>query len=248
MNIQFIGSPNYSKGRGGKPISLIVVHHMAGTLSGTDGVFQNTQINTSATYGVGRKGEVHQYVHEEDTSYNAGNFDINQRSISIEHEDLGSDNYTDIEYETSAELIRDICARYNLPIDTNTVRPHNQFSSTSCPGTLDINRLIKLAQGDSMATITREQEQVLALATTGSYPGKDYDYRFVGRSLDQSTTDEWVNFWLAQSAVPVLTTEIEVLKKQVGQTNNADPKSIVITQKGWAALGEAIRSFFSKNN
>ncbi len=149
MNITFVGSPNYSAGRAGKPISYIVVHHMAGNLAGADAVFQDKQRNTSAHYGVGRNGEIHQYVSEKDTAYHAGNFDINQRSIGIEHEDLNADNYTDIEYQTSAELIRKICTQYDLPINGNIIRPHRAFTATACPGTLDIGRLIQLANKDN---------------------------------------------------------------------------------------------------
>lgn len=158
MSVVFIGSPNFSQGRGGKPISLIVVHHTAGTLAGADAVFQDTVRNTSAHYGVGRGGEVHQYVLEEDTAFQAGVYDINQRSVGIEHEDLNADDYTDIEYQTSAALIREICIRYNLPINANTIQPHRAFVATACPGSLDISRLIELAQtGEATVNISKQE-------------------------------------------------------------------------------------------
>ncbi len=167
MNIQQVGSPNYSTGRGGKPISLIVVHHMAGTLAATDSVFQNTQRNTSAHYGVGRNGEVHQYVADGDTAFHAGNYDINQRSVGIEHEDLASDSYTDLEYQTSAALIRSLCLRYNLPINATTIRPHRDFIATACPGSLDINRLINLAKGNNMGSQAIVDETIVRLCYNG---------------------------------------------------------------------------------
>lgn len=166
----FVGSPNYDPGRGGQSVSLIVVHHMVGTLRSTDAVFQNQQRNTSAHYGVGRGGEIHQYVREGDTAFHAGEFLINQRSIGIEHEDLGVDDFTELEYQTSAALIRDICLRYNLPISRATIHPHKEYFATACPGALDIDKLINLAnKGDNM-NLTAAQEAQLYRDYLGREP------------------------------------------------------------------------------
>src|SRR5918912_3174811 len=96
-NIKWIGSPNFASGREGNSVKFIVVHHMAGTLAATDAVFQDTQRDTSAHYGIGRGGEIHQYVSEDDTAYHAGQWYANLDSIGIENEDLNADDYTDIE-------------------------------------------------------------------------------------------------------------------------------------------------------
>lgn len=130
---------------------------MVGTLASTDSVFQNTGRNTSAHYGVGQS-DVHQYVDEGNTAFHAGNWLENLQSIGIEHEDFGSDHFTDALYANSASLIRDICARYGLPINRDTIRPHNQFTATACPGALDIDRLIREAnnqsnQGNNQVTV-----------------------------------------------------------------------------------------------
>lgn len=161
MNVLWTGSPNFTKGRAGKPIQYIVVHHMAGTIEAADAVFQDTVRDTSAHYGIARDGRVHQYVLETDTAYQAGVYDINQRSIGIEHEDLNADDYTELEYETSAALIRDICKRYNLPINANTIRPHHAFTPTACPGSLDLSRLIQLAnEGVEMPVLFNEGDRL----------------------------------------------------------------------------------------
>ncbi len=153
-NIIWIGSSNYTLGRNGQSIKHIVVHHMDGTLSATDSVFQDTSRNTSAHYGVGQS-EIHQYVKEKDTAYHAGNWNENLQSIGIEHEDFASDNFSDAVYASSAALIKDICTRYDLPISRATIHPHNEFVATACPGTLDIDRLINEAtkpEGDVPVT------------------------------------------------------------------------------------------------
>lgn len=84
-------------------------------------------------------------------------------------------------------------------------------------------------QGGEMP-ITKEQEQVLSILATGSRPGSAYDYRFTGKVADQTTVDQFVNFWNEQSktvglqkrvtelgkAIAIKGKEIESLKSQVG--------------------------------
>jgi len=152
MNIQFIGSPNYTKGRQGASIDKIVVHWMAGTLAATDSVFQNTTRQTSAHYGVGQGGNVHQYVKESDTAWHAGNWDANISSIGIEHEGGPGIPITDSVYQTSGELIASIWQRVGRQLP---LRKHSDFKATQCPGTLDLNRLTDIA-----TKIYKGEEQV----------------------------------------------------------------------------------------
>lgn len=203
MNIRWIGSPNFTKGRGSSKITTIVVHHMVGTLASTDSVFQNRERNTSAHYGVGRDGSIHQYVSESDTAYHAGNFPVNQRSIGIEHEDLGRDEFTDLEYQVSAELIRSICNRNNLAIDAVTIRPHHEFTATACPGLLDINRLITLAKGEEMLPMKPEEERSRYVEVLGREPEP-------GAKLGQRTELQFF-----QDAVPEIKTAREEAKKKL---------------------------------
>ena len=57
---------------GGLQPAAIVIHISEGTLSSADAWFNNEAAKVSAHYCVGRSGEVHQYVSEEDTAYHAG--------------------------------------------------------------------------------------------------------------------------------------------------------------------------------
>lgn len=143
MNISWIGSPNYTSGRQGASVDKIVCHWMAGTLASTDSVFQNTTRQTSAHYGVGQDGNVHQYVKESDTAWHAGSWDANISSIGIEHEGGPTIAITDSVYDTSAELIASIWKRLGRTVPL--VR-HNSIIATQCPGSLDLNRLYNEAQ------------------------------------------------------------------------------------------------------
>lgn len=156
MNIKWIGanSNNYTAGRSGKTINKIVLHWIVGTLESADATFANPDRKASAHYGIGDE-EIHQWVKEEDTAWGASNWDVNQTCINIEHEggwllpDGTRQKPSDATHKTSAELVADICRRYNLPIDRNTIHVHNEYSTTTCPGTLDVNRIIELAKGFS---------------------------------------------------------------------------------------------------
>jgi N-acetyl-anhydromuramyl-L-alanine amidase AmpD len=151
--VSWVGSPNYDKGRGGNTVNRIVIHWMAGTLAATDSVFQDTTRQTSAHYGI-EDNTVHQYVLEGDTAFHAGNYTVNQRTIGIEHSAQPGRDASEATYHTSARLIANICQRYGLPINANTIIPHRAVVATQCPGTVDLGKLIQLAQqisdGESM--------------------------------------------------------------------------------------------------
>lgn len=149
--MMWVGSPNFSPGRNGRPVQLIVVHWIVGRLAAADSVFKNPASKTSAHYAVGG-AEVHQYVKESDTAWHAGNFDINLGSIGIEHEGGPTLPISDETYETSARLISGICARYKLDPSV-AVKPHWNFTETQCPGTLDFGRLINRVKQFMMSNV-----------------------------------------------------------------------------------------------
>src|SRR4051812_28530968 len=63
---------NFSGGRAGFRPEAIVIHVMDGTLAGTDSWFNDPRSRVSAHYGVGKAGQVHQYVKEIDAAHHAG--------------------------------------------------------------------------------------------------------------------------------------------------------------------------------
>src|SRR3990167_8580719 len=153
---------NYGLGRVGKTPNKIIVHWIVGTLQSADATFKNPDRLASAHYGI-ENGIIHQYVKEEDTAWHASNLTINRESIGIEHSggwDLGNGQRakpTEETHKTSALLIADICKRYSIPIDKDHILPHNNFSATQCPGSLDIDKLISLAKGvDTTMTIEKK--------------------------------------------------------------------------------------------
>jgi len=143
--MKWIGSPNFTKGREGKSIDRVVLHWIVGKLESADVTFQNTTRNTSAHYGIG-DDEVHQYVKEENTAHHAGVWAMNLRSIGIEHEGGPDLPISDLTYATSSQLLADICTRHQIPLDREHIIKHNEVRATQCPGTLDIDRIIRDAK------------------------------------------------------------------------------------------------------
>ena len=167
MNIINVISPNFTQGRKNYKPEAIVIHIMAGTLPGTDNWFATSQSSVSAHYGIGREGNIHAYVSETNTAWHTGRvnnpswglikpagnglyINPNYYTIGIEHEGSEDSEWTPEMYETSAALIRDICARWSIPLDRNHIIGHHEiFSLKTCPGhKVDLNKLITLAGGN----------------------------------------------------------------------------------------------------
>ena len=130
------------------PIDMIVIHTMAGTLKGSTAHFLNPKTIPSAHYGIGWNGELVQWLPESVNAYHAGVYEINRRSIGIEHEDVGNVNSVrpDALYETSSKLVAEISLAHSIPLDREHVRIHREFKATQCPGNLDVDRIIRQAQ------------------------------------------------------------------------------------------------------
>lgn len=182
---------NFTGTRLGHKVSLIVIHVMDGTLEGTAAWFatgpqarlaaavrawerggkvgtQPTRAaGSSAHYGVGVKGVIHQYVQEDAAAWHAGSIEQplwphlkkfpsgqfinpNVYSIGIEFEGRAGHVFTSEQYGAGARLIAWIASRHNIPISRETVCRHSDISPRSRPGTCpgagcDMDRLIRQA-------------------------------------------------------------------------------------------------------
>lgn len=169
---------NFNTGRGGYMPEAIVIHIMDGSLAGTDAWFNDPKSQVSAHYGIGKKGEVHMYVREQDTAWHAGrvlratwklikkSVNPNLYTIGIEHEGkpLENDKWPDAMKKASAELIADIAKRWNIPIDRDHVIGHYEIfaDKPNCPGVDHsiIDELVSMARkisGIETAGPTREE-------------------------------------------------------------------------------------------
>lgn len=146
-----IPDTNYTAGRDVYDVDVIVLHTMVGWIAGADARFHKQGEQASAHYGLRLDGTLWQWVDERDAAYHAGNYDVNLRSIGIEHEDGG--DYDGVRpdelYGASAMLVAELCRKYGVPCRRGSGGPgiydHRQVSATACPDALDTDRIIAAA-------------------------------------------------------------------------------------------------------
>lgn len=132
---------NYTVGRQGNRVELLVIHLMDGSQEGTAAWFANPRANASAHFGVSAKGDLDQYVSEADTAWHAGRWSVNVRSIGIEHEGRqvqGQARWrpTNAQFQASVALAAELCRRYSIGPGAATIVPHSAISPRKplCPG------------------------------------------------------------------------------------------------------------------
>lgn len=88
-------------------IRRVVLHVMQGTLEGTDAWFHNKDAQVSAHFGIGKKGELYQWVELDREAW--AEMAYNGNSWSIEHEGDSGDLLTEMQLTKSLELTRWLC-------------------------------------------------------------------------------------------------------------------------------------------
>lgn len=130
---------NYTKGRSGRKIEAITIHHMAGRLTAEQcgKIFQKVGRYGSSHYGIGYDGRIGQYVDESDTAWTNSNWDSNCKSVTIETSDNDNSWYVnDTTLNSLIKLVADIAKRNNLGtlVPGKNLTWHSMFTSTTCPG------------------------------------------------------------------------------------------------------------------
>jgi len=156
MNIEWKPSPHFtpqirSLSKSPSQPPLIVLHTMAGSLAGTLAYFQNPTSEVSSHYGVGKKGEIHQYVKETDGAWTngrilkpssqqvitrGGNPNLYTITIEFEGKDRGG-TIDEPQYQTGLWLIKEIAARWRIPLTREYIIGHFEIDSgnkANCPG------------------------------------------------------------------------------------------------------------------
>ncbi|MEV7311169.1 N-acetylmuramoyl-L-alanine amidase [Streptomyces microflavus] len=124
-----------------RPIDRVVIHVAQQMFTPTIGIFRDPAKQVSAHYVV-RSGDGHvaQCVREQDIAWHAGNWNVNTRSIGIEHEGWVDrpEYFTPVMYLRSARLTADICERHGIPKDRAHIIGHHEVpgSDHTDPGVL----------------------------------------------------------------------------------------------------------------
>ncbi|WP_207515451.1 N-acetylmuramoyl-L-alanine amidase [Longitalea luteola] len=107
---------NFTVGRGGVVPTNITIHTTQGSYAGTISWFNNASAKVSAHYVIrSSDGQITQMVLEKDRAWHV--YNNNSYTFGIEHEgfvDQGTTWYTNAMYNSSAALVRDICADWNI--------------------------------------------------------------------------------------------------------------------------------------
>lgn len=163
-NIEWVGSPNFTEGRGGKKIIAIVDHITAGKFPGCLSWMQNPKSEASAHYLVTKTGHIFQLVDDEDTAWHAGvaykcswslydGVNPNRYSLGIEHEALAGETLAEAQYEATLWLHRQLIKRWEIPIDNEHIVSHIRINAGhNCPGPgFPWERLFKDLEGVKVA-------------------------------------------------------------------------------------------------
>jgi N-acetylmuramoyl-L-alanine amidase len=214
LNIEFVKSPNYSKGRNGKKIIAICNHITAGQFPGCQNWLCNPKAKASSNYLITRTGKIIQLVKDEDTAWANGGVNKpswtlydgtnpNRYTISIEHEGYGSNggdgNLTEQQYQATLCLHRQLINKWNIPIDRNHIIGHfeiDKINRTNCPGkAFPWDRLMKdLTSGVIDDMLEKWQEDmgknaVKNLAKMGLLNSPEYWEKKLGEK-----TENWIFF------------------------------------------------------
>jgi len=135
---------NWEPNRGMK-LEGVVIHIMQGTLPGTDSHFQTKGTFVSSQDGIGKLGELHEYVDYGDKAYHAGRvsqptwehikktlwgsfINPNKYTYGIECEGYRGDRWTEFQMETIVDRTRKALDRANLPYKRERIISHNEIA------------------------------------------------------------------------------------------------------------------------
>ncbi|MEU6981613.1 N-acetylmuramoyl-L-alanine amidase [Streptomyces sp. NPDC046371] len=133
---EWTAASDYNWRRADRPgdyaVDRVVIHVVQGSYASAVKVFKDPSHAAAAHYVVRKDGHIAQMVRELDVAYHAGNRDMNERSIGIEHEGFVDrpEDFTAAMYAASARLTADICRRYGIPVDRKHVIGHVEVPGT----------------------------------------------------------------------------------------------------------------------
>lgn len=110
-------------------VNSIIIHDTEGSYNSAISWFQTTQSYVSAHYVIrSSDGDVTQMVRTSDVAWHAGDWYVNMHSIGIEHEGVAAEGaswYTEAMYQSSANLVRYLAKKYDIPLDRDHILGHD---------------------------------------------------------------------------------------------------------------------------
>jgi len=163
-----------------KEVSAVVIHYTEGSYAGCISWFKNCDAEVSAHYVIrSADGQVTQMVRERDKAWHART--ANGYTIGIEHEAYGNiwSFFTEEMYQSSADLVRSICSRYDT---INGQRTHDR--DTLDNGFCLNNGLYNLGGEGACVQIKGHQHYPDQSHTD---PGPYWDWNYYYKLINEST-------------------------------------------------------------
>lgn len=175
---------NYTKGGQEKVLGL-VVHIMDGTLEGSQSWFNNPSAKASSHFGVGKDGDLRQWVDTADRAW--AQADGNRTYLSIENEGRGGDALTAKQIEENAQVFAWVHKTYGVPLQRakkvgdkglayHALGGASWGGHTSCPGTKVV------AQLDAIVARAKQIAGIKDIPAVELLPFPGVKYFFIGRT------------------------------------------------------------------
>lgn len=156
-----------------KEVSAVVIHYTEGSYAGCISWFKNCDAQVSAHYVIrSADGQVTQMVREADKAWHART--ANGYTIGIEHEAYGNiwSFFTEEMYQSSADLVRSICSRYDV-IDGHRTFYRDTLDNGTC-----LNNGVHDLGGEEACTKIRGHQHYPDQTHTDPGPYWDWNYYY----------------------------------------------------------------------
>ena len=173
-------APECNYGERTDPVSGVVIHYTEGSYAGCISWFKNCDAQVSAHYVIrSSDGQVTQMVREADKAWHARS--ANAYTIGIEHEAYGNviDFFTEAMYRSSADLVRDICSRYE------TIDGHRTFYRDTLDNGICLNEGLHDLGGETACIKIRGHQHYPNQSHVD--PGPYWDWNYYYKLINEGT-------------------------------------------------------------
>ena len=163
-----------------KQVSAVVIHYTEGSYAGCISWFKNCESSVSAHYVIrSADGQVTQMVREADKAWHARS--ANGYTIGIEHEAYGNiwSFFTEEMYQSSADLVRDICYR------RVNMNGHRTFYRDTLDNGTCLNNGLHDIGGEEACTKIRGHQHYPDQSHTD--PGPYWDWNYYYKLINEGT-------------------------------------------------------------
>lgn len=155
-----IPATNYREREAGIIPDAIAIHIAEGMKASVIATFQDPTVQKSSHFLVNRDGSITQFVSTAKVAYCTGNIDNpinelvlsrttnpNSWSLAIEHEGFSTSDITPEQYATTAKICKFLHDKWGVPLDRTHIFGHREvFSQKTCPGLINVDKIIQLAR------------------------------------------------------------------------------------------------------